>query len=190
MIAWLERNQFLALGLAGLVLLAGLVFRDLVADNHPPALIVREGGAEAGAAIRVQVSGAVAQPGVYEMTGGDRVEDAIAAAGGAATGASLDDLNLARHLRDGERIEVPGGGNSQAASAPPPISASGLVDINTATQSQFMELPGIGEAYSRRIIDSRQVDGPFASVDELVARKVLPASTLTKIRDQLTVSAP
>jgi DNA uptake protein ComE-like DNA-binding protein len=53
-----------------------------------------------------------------------------------------------------------------------------------------MALPGIGEAYSRRIIDSREVDGPYASVDELVARKVLPAATLAKIRGQLTVSVP
>jgi DNA uptake protein ComE-like DNA-binding protein len=70
------------------------------------------------------------------------------------------------------------------------VSAGGLVDVNTANQSQLMALPGIGEAYSRRIIDSREVDGPYASVDELVARKVLPAATLAKIRGQLTVSAP
>jgi competence protein ComEA len=190
MIAWLERNQFLALGLAGLLLICGLVVKDLAADDRPPALIIQEGGAEAGAMIRVQVSGAVAQPGIYEMTGGDRVEDAIAAAGGPSVGAALDDLNLARHLRDGERIDVPGGSGTEAASAPPPVSAGGLVDVNTANQSQLMALPGIGEAYSRRIIDSREVDGPYASVDELVARKVLPAATLAKIRGQLTVSVP
>jgi competence protein ComEA len=188
MIAWLERNQFLALGLAGLLLLCGLVVKDLAADDRPPALIIQEGGAEAGAMIRVHVSGAVAQPGIYEMTGGNRVEDAIAAAGGPTSGAALDDLNLARHLRDGERIDVPGGSGTEAASAPPPVN--GLVDVNTATQSQLMALPGIGEAYSRRVIDSREVDGPYTSGDELVTRKVLPAATLAKIRGQLTASAP
>jgi competence protein ComEA len=118
------------------------------------------------------------------------VEDALGAAGGASAGARLDEINLARYLRDGEQIVVPGAAvasRSLPASAP---SSVGQVDINTATQAELMALPGIGAAYSRRIIDSRLVDGPFTDIEELLARRVLPASTLDGIRELITVSSP
>jgi DNA uptake protein ComE-like DNA-binding protein len=50
-----------------------------------------------------------------------------------------------------------------------------------------MSLDGIGEAYSKRIVDSRSVDGPYRSVDELRSRNLLPAATFEKVRDYVTV---
>lgn len=187
MLAWLERNQFLVLGLTGLLLLAGLAARGLTAQHDPPPLVFRDGaGLTPGGPIRVHVVGAVAAPGVYELTGGDRVEDALVVAGGATSGADLDEINLARKLRDGEQILVPGR-TSQTASLPPDGAP---LDINLATQSQLMALPGIGEAYSQRIIDSRLIDGPFVSVEDLLERKVVPERTLAGIRELITVSLP
>ncbi len=69
-----------------------------------------EGGAPA-AYLRVHVTGAVKQPGVYLFGADDRVVDAVTRAGGAAPGARLNDLNLAAHLRDGLRLYVPGTGD-------------------------------------------------------------------------------
>jgi competence protein ComEA len=185
-LAWLERYQFLVLAAAVLLLLAGLLLRDITKDS-PPALVVNDASEGAGGAVIVHVAGAVDAPGVYELPAGARVQDAVLAAGGATADADIDSLNLARRLRDGERITLPSA--ARAAVSPVPTLTQGqTLDLNNATEAQLDALPGIGEAYSRRIVDSRTVDGPFASVDDLVSRRVLPESTLNDIRDYLTVS--
>ena len=190
MLAWLERNQFLALALAGLILLAGLGARQLTQHDPPPALVFRDGaGVTPGAPILIHVTGAVAAPGVYTLQGGDRVEDAVAAAGGAVPGADLNEINLARRLRDGEQIVVPSGSSSSAAAAAT-LAPGETLDLNAATAAQLDALPGIGQAYAQRILDSRLVDGPFESVDDLRSRNVLPASVFEKISAYLTVSLP
>ena len=81
------------------------------------------------------------------------------------------------------RIEVPGPRGSESSEV-----TGGLIDLNKATQGQLMTLEGIGDAYSRRIIDSRSVDGPFRSVEELRTRNVLPLTTFEKVRNYLTVA--
>lgn len=184
--AWLERNQFLVLGISGLLLLAGLLVRDLTQDS-PPALVLEE--PSAGGNVVVHVAGAVAAPGLYELPPGARVQDALNAAGGQSPDADVDSLNLARHLRDGEKISVPGP-SSEVAAAVATLAPGQKLDLNAATKDQLDQLPGIGEAYSRRIVASRDVDGPYQTVDDLVTRDVVPASTLDDIRDLVTVSAP
>ena len=183
MLAWLERNQFLALGVAGFLLLAGLFVRDVMGGEPPAALVVRE-GAVSGEPVRVHVAGAVNVPGVYVLAPDARVEDAITTAGGVTLDARPEELNLARRVRDGERIEVPGLGGPAALSSE---VTGGSVDLNKATPAQLMQLPGIGEAYSKRIIDSRALDGPYGSVDELRTRNLLPIATFEKVRDFVTV---
>jgi competence protein ComEA len=182
----LERHQFLVLAAAVLLLLAGLLLRDITADE-PHALLISDAQDAVSGTVVVQVAGAVDAPGVYQLPAGARVQDAVLAAGGATSDADVDALNLARRLRDGEKITLPSA--TRAAASPPPTLAQGqTLDLNSATKAQLDALPGIGEAYSRRIVDSRTVDGPFASVDDLVSRRVLPESMLADIRDYLTVS--
>ena len=185
MLAWLDRNSFFVLGAAGFLLLAGMFVRDVVGEGQPAALVVREGGGARDAVVRVHIDGAVVAPGVYEVPGDARMADAIAAAGGELPGANVDDLNLARFVRDGERIDV--GETGRPAAFSPGVTGR-LVDLNSATHAQLMALSGIGEAYAQRIVDSRIVDGPFRSVDELRTRNLLPASTFDKVRDLLTIS--
>jgi competence protein ComEA len=117
------------------------------------------------------------------------VRDAIEAAGGAIDAAATEELNLARRLRDGERIEVSGEA-AEVAAALATMAPGEKLDINSATMEQLDRLPGIGEAYSRRIVDSRLADGPYQTVDDLVTRRVIPAATLDEIRDMVSVSAP
>jgi competence protein ComEA len=186
LLAWLERHQYLVLAVAGLLFLAGLVLRDITEDS-PPALVINEAPDAAGGAVVVHVSGAVSAPGVYELPADARVQDAVLAAGGANPDADVDAVNLARRLRDGEKITLPAVRRGSAAPAAPTLVPGQTLDLNSATQAQLDALPGIGEAYSRRIVDSRTVDGPYTSVEELVTRRVLPESTLAAIRDYLTV---
>ncbi len=119
---------------------------------------------------------------MYTLREGDRLVDALAAAGGPSGDAGLDSLNLARRVRDEERIDVPRLNGAAAGTGGAGLIA-GRLDINTATEKQLDGLPGIGEAYSRRIVDSRKVDGPYKSTQDLVDRKVIPAALLLQISD-------
>jgi competence protein ComEA len=185
MLAWLEQKAFIVIAVAGALVLGASASTELLRSNQAPVLVIREDSMAAGSPIRVHVAGAVAQPGVYTLTMGDRVEDALLAAGGAILGADLDTTNLARRLRDGEQILIAG---PQASTVR--LTAGEPLDLNVATQEQLIALPGIGEAYSQRIVYSRLADGPFASVDDVLARGLLPARTLDGIRAMVTVSIP
>jgi competence protein ComEA len=133
--------------------------------------------------IAVHVAGAVNHPGVVELRTGARVIDAVEAVGGALADGDLDRLNLAAKVADGQRVYVakvgqadPGaagdGSGSTATGDPAGDGTSGAmvggkVNLNTATQPQLEELPGIGPTYAQSIIAERQRRGGFTSVNDL-----------------------
>ena len=137
----------------------------------------------------VQVAGAVLRPGVFSLPPGSRVADAIRVAGGYSPDVdprqAETKLNLAAKLQDAELVSVPRLGDG-SDTAPPPGETSGLLNLNTATAEQLDTLPGIGPVTATKIITSRS-ERPFASVDDLVTRKLVTASTLAKFRDQVAV---
>lgn len=102
-----------------IALAAGLVAVWLGNDTPPPIELTRDSGLALGTPIQVHVIGAVITPGVYELRAGDRVLDAVTAAGGPAPAANLDALNLARRLRDEDQIVVPGTVRAEAAAPVP-----------------------------------------------------------------------
>ena len=177
--------------LVGIVALIGIV--AVVASWHLAAAVspsefevsrasadVAEGESESGASepgsLFVHVSGAVREPGLCELKEGARVADAVDAAGGFADDAQTESVNLARPVQDGEQIVVSVKGDEKPASptasdAPATLggsgAGSGLVNINTATVEELVELPGIGEATAAKIIADRQASGAFKTVDDL-----------------------
>ena len=187
MLHWLERNQVPLLGFALLILALGLGARALIGGGAPPSLEFRsDARLPGGAPIRVHVAGAVLAPGVYELRQGDRVAEALAAAGGPSDAADLEAVNLARRLADEQQVVIPRRGAEAAAEV---LAAGTKVDINTASAALLDQLPGIGEAYSRRIVDSRTLDGPYASIEELVERHVIPRATFDRISAFVVVGA-
>jgi competence protein ComEA len=145
----------------------------------------------------VDVAGAVAHPGLYKLSEGSRVGDAIAAAGGYAgtVDAGLADrqLNLAAVVHDGDKVRVPMRGEAPAGgeattSAPGGGSGNGggPIDLNHASAEELDSLPGVGPATAAKIIAAREQQ-PFGSVDELGTRKVVGAATLEKLRPLVTV---
>jgi competence protein ComEA len=190
MTEWLERYRTPLLTVLTGAAVLGLVFFVLRQREGPPPLELQVGDAtSADSQIMVYVTGAVTTPGVYALHEGDRVVDAVEAAGGPSEHADLVTLNLARRVHDEDQVVVPKVGEQPAGSEVAGASASGApIDINTASAAVLDSLPGIGEAYSSRIVDSRVADGPFQSTEDLVTRKLIPRATYEKIKLLVTVS--
>ena len=148
-----------------------------------PALAVSK---ESRPRLTVHVVGAVRRPGLYRFDEGSRVADAVERAGGAARKADLSAINLAAPLADGLQVVVPrrmpvaGGAGAAASTAPVP---SGPLRLNTATAEQLDELPGVGPVTAQKIIDYREQNGAFTSVDELDAVPGVGPARLETLRD-------
>ena len=147
----------------------------------------------------IHVTGAVQVPGVYELQPGQRVADAIDAAGGALADADADALNLAAPVADGDRIAVPtvgeasalgggvGVGHSHAAAASAGAVAGSPIDINTAGVAELETLPGVGPATAAAIVEHREQHGPYATIDDLEAVRGIGPAKIEAIRDLVTV---
>lgn len=128
-------------------------------------------GPLASGEIVVDVRGAVANPGVVRLPAGSRLQAAIREAGGLSEEADVASLNLAGRLGDGEQVTIPSEPDPSTAAVPSPTLATGvstqLIDINTASAAELEQLPDIGPAIAQRIIDFREANGPFQSIQEL-----------------------
>lgn len=155
----------------------------------------------------VHVVGAVRRPGLVDLAVGDRISDAVDAAGGADVDADLERLNLATQLVDGMQIRVPSvdesaegapideplvqlpatGGGGGGDPGPRPGTVPGPIDLNRADENELQQLPGIGPALAARITTWRAENGGFASVDELESVPGIGPAKLAGLRDQVTV---
>lgn len=198
--AWRDRIQLRRLvGAVGVVVGVGLAAWWLLHDPAPPiedhlpvagpAPVVPTAPAVASSsAVLVHVAGAVQVADVYELAEGDRVRDAVAAAGGAMADADLARVNLAAPVRDGEHIYVP-----RVGEVPPPVVAAGAaegaapVDLNRAGLAELETLPGVGEVTAAAIVAYREERGPFTDVDDLLAVSGIGDAKLETLRPHVTL---
>ncbi|WP_232327300.1 ComEA family DNA-binding protein [Herbidospora yilanensis] len=136
------------------------------------------------AEVTVYVSGKVKRPGVIALPLGSRVVDAIMAAGGLRQGAQPGGLNLARRVIDGEQIAV---GEPGVAAPPPGVTESGVVSLNTATVDQLDRLPGVGEVLAQRIVEYRDTNGGFQSIEQLREVEGIGEAKFADLKDQVTL---
>lgn len=157
--------------------------------------------------IKIYITGEINTPGVYELDNKSRLADLLSIAGNTTQNADLSSCNLAGFLSDGMKIEVPTknqsstlanctgqagtsniepGANVSSSSATQ-TPGSALVNLNTATQSQLEELPGVGPSYAIGIIDYRTKNGGFKSVGDLKKVKGIGEKRYEDLKDLVTV---
>lgn len=205
------------------VLLTGCIITSLISTNdkakalHGGSSLQSAQGAVASKAaqaktVRVQVSGAVLEPGIYNLPANCRVEEAIAAAGGLTENADSERVNLVRKVRDGMQIRVPvqkaartsrtqrenaqekfGLGESVLGKSSSAKVGSGRnssmmqsVRINSASAGELQQLPGIGPALAQRIVETRN-RGCFTSADDLLRVPGIGKAKLAKLRAYVEV---
>lgn len=166
---------------ACLVVLAAWGLINLFLEPDDTLIIEVVPLADAGQ-IRVQVDGAVAQPGVYLLPVGSTEADAIQAAGGriADDGPEGDPERI---LADGDLVLV-------AAVAGVSGASTGPVDINTASAAELETLPGIGPVLAARIVAYREEHGPFASTNDLAAVSGISERMVAELEGRITAGAP
>jgi competence protein ComEA len=160
----------------------------------------------ASGTVSTYVCGEVYEPGVYELTEGSRVADAIDMAGGMLDTAAKNYLNLADIVADGSKIYVPSeeevsdvslitpesqlysgtGSGTSSDSSDGEKASNSLVNINTASLDELKTLPGIGDAKAQAIIDYRTQNGSFSSIDEITNVSGIGDSTYSNIKDKIT----
>lgn len=173
------------------------------------------GGAATAAAgtVVVHVVGEVGRPGVTRVAAGARVADAVKRCGGLTAKADATSVNLARAVADGEQIVVrprgatpaalatgpaPGGpstaaapgqaaGGGSAGSSGPAGGATQPLDLNSADAAALETLPGVGPVTAERIIEWRQANGRFGSVEELTEVQGIGEKTLERLRPHVRV---
>ena len=205
------------------VLLTGCIITSLISSNDKEkplagsSLLQSAQGAVTSKAVqaktvRVQVSGAVLEPGVYDIPVNCRVEEAIAAAGGMTENADSERVNLVRKVRDGMQIRVPvqkaartsrtqrksaqaksGLGESASKKYGSAKAGSGRnnsmmqnVRINSASARELQQLPGIGPALAQRIVETRN-SGRFTSAEDLLRVPGIGKAKLAKLRNYVEV---
>lgn len=152
---------------------------------------------ESGKNVVVYVCGAVQEPGIYTLAADSRLYEAIAMAGGFSPEADPAYHNLARTLTDGERVYILSVEETKALSVELKVSGeegaeqsfavNGVLNINTATAEQLMELPGIGEAKAAAILAYRAKIGQFSDIEEIMNVSGIGEAMFEKIKDKITV---
>ena len=168
--------------------------------------------------IYVHVCGAVENPDVYELPAESRVYEAVQAAGGFTEEADSSYVNQAQKLSDGVKLVIPTQEqtqifadkgeeeteigivgetqNSESAgisgtvqgSTGADVSSDGRVNINTASEAELCNIPGIGAVRAAAIVAYRQEKGGFTSVEDIMNVSGIKEGTYEKIKDSITAN--
>lgn len=126
--------------------------------------------------ISIHVVGEVVSPGLYQLPIGSRVSDLVDMAGGVSENASLSSVNLARILVDGEQVIVKSSVEFQQ-------ELDSKISINDADVNQLDEIPGVGPSIASKIIDHRERNGPFGSLQQLTEVSGIGPKMFENIKD-------
>lgn len=178
----MDRSQWITIALVVAVAVGGAYWFSARAPEPAPITLVHASAVEE-AGLTVHVSGAVAVPGLVRLPAGARAADAIAAAGGALPEAALGSVNLAAPLVDGQHLSVPHLTPGSPAVAP----VATRVAVNSASAADLESLPGVGPVLAGRIVEHRERNGPFETVEDLLDVPGIGEAKLAALRDVVQV---
>jgi len=160
---------------------------QVIATGSP---IVISSNSPVASTVVVDVEGKVRQPGLRTLDSDARVADAIAAAGGLLPGTSHTSLNLAAHLADGQLLVIglpAGAGILPTGDGQSGTSVQAKLNVNTATESDFENLPGVGPVLAGRILNWRTEHGMFGTIDDLQDVPGIGPKVFSNLSSYLTV---
>jgi len=158
---------------------------EYLSENQQEYQIQEEESTET--VLYVHVCGQVKEPGVYELSEGSRVYDAVKLAGGLTEEAYEEAVNLAETVTDGQQIRIPDRTEAESFSLEEQISEDGLINLNTATKEQLMTLTGIGASRAEDIIAYREEHGGFQSVEDIMKVPGIKEAAFAKIKKDIIV---
>ena len=152
----------------------------------------------------IHITGSVKNPGIVKLKEGSRIEDAIEAAGGLTENADITKVNLAYVVEDGTKIKIPSASEEDIGDEDIIDSKSGdniiieentvssnnstqTININKATEKEFETLPGIGPSLASKIIEYRNQNGKFESIEDIKNVNGIGDNKYEKINDLITV---
>jgi competence protein ComEA len=186
--SWRENAWLVTFGVLCGLLAAGLI---LLVARLPRHAALRLSPPPTPRPLVIDVSGAVAQPGVYSLAPGSRVSDALDAAGGLLPEADSQAINQAALLLDGQKLHVPlepaALGPDQGAGEAPGATPGALIDINRATAEELDQLPGIGPVTAQSILAYRLEHGAFTSIEAIQQVPGIGPRTYEQIKAYITV---
>ncbi|OEF96899.1 hypothetical protein BHF71_04000 [Vulcanibacillus modesticaldus] len=197
---YLTLKRKIAIGLIFILLLFMIVQYIFLKKEEPPLFVevdplketakigikVKDTVNEEKQDVVVDIKGEVNKPGVYQVDVNDRIQDVITIAGGVTEEADLSQVNLAMKVRDEMVIYIPKTGEKLASN---PINLNmGKISINNSDINQLMMLDGIGEAKAKAIIEYRNTNGSFKTIEEIMKVPGIGAKIFAQIKDEITLN--
>ncbi len=148
--------------------------------------------------VYIQISGAVKNPGVYEVKSGSRIFEVMDLSGGYTEEAATDVVNLARPVKDEMQIYIPTKKEVEMSNQDyfwenyqmpeeEKENSDGRVNLNTATKEELMSLPGIGESKAEAIMDYREKNGGFSDISDIMKISGIKEAAFEKIKELIVV---
>lgn len=137
--------------------------------------------------IYTYICGAVVNPGVYEISDETRIYECIEFAGGCVEGADISSINLADRVSDGQKIYIPMEGEVVSESDMAGTLSDSRININTATENELTSLPGVGKSRAKDIINYRDKNGSFKSIEDIMNVSGIKEAAFEKIKDLIRV---
>ena len=192
----ISNKKMLGKGVLILVILAlalGIRMKNLNSDDSQVEVSEATDTEVTTAEMYVDISGEVEDPGVYIVEDGTRLYEVIEKAGGLTEDANTDAINQAGYVEDGEKIVIPSedGGNAistdvASTSDGTTSSQNGLININTASKEQLMEITGIGEVTADKIIEYRK-NNRFKSIEDIMNVSGIGNAKFESMKSEITV---
>ena len=185
-----DKSLLIKMGVIVLVILIAFMIRISNNKNNDITIEASSNSDEVvETTMYVDISGEVKHPGVYQFETGTRLYEVIDKAGGLTKNADKNSINQAEFIEDGEKVVIPtltGSEETYSDTEGNESNSNGLINLNTASKEELMNITGVGEVIAGRIIEYRN-STKFKSIEDVMNVKGIGNATFEKMKSQITV---